>query len=73
MVFMSKTITIRTEVYRELVKVKKENESFSELFERLIESATPIDILRKMRGSIEFKNKRKMMAEMYSKRAEMRY
>lgn len=70
---MSKTITIRTEVYRDLVKVKKESESFSELFERLIKSATPIEILRKMRGSVEFKNKRKMLSEMYSKRAEMRY
>ena len=70
---MSKTITIRTEVYKDLVKVKKENESFSELFERLIKSATPIEILRKMRGSVEFKNKRKMLFEMYSKRAEMRY
>lgn len=73
MVTMSKTITIRTEVYRDLVKVKKEDESFSELFERLIKSATPIEILRKMRGSVEFKNKKKMISEIYSKRMEMRY
>ena len=70
---MSKTITIKTEVYMDLIKVKKEQESFSELFERLIKSATPIEILRKMRGSVEFKNKKKMMSEIYSKRDEMRY
>jgi len=73
MMIMSKTITIKTEVYMDLVKVKKEKESFSELFERLIKSATPIEVLRKMRGSVEFKNKKKMMSEIYSKRAEMRY
>ncbi len=72
---MSKTITIKTQVYKDLVKVKKEEESFSDLFERLIKSATPIDILRKMRGSVTFKpgEKKKMLAEIRAKRAEMRY
>ena len=70
---MPKTITIKVEVYKDLIKIKKENESFSELFERLIKSATPIDILRKMRGSIEFKDKRKMISDIYLKRTEMRY
>ncbi len=70
---MSKTITIRTEVYMDLVKVKKDDESFSELFERLMKSATPIEILQKMRGSVEFKDKGKMLSEMRSKRSEMRY
>lgn len=70
---MSKTITIKTEVYEDLIKVKKESESFSELFERLIKSATPIETLRKMRGSVEFRNKKKMVSEIYSRREEMRY
>ena len=69
---MAKTITIKEKVYAELINVKKEDESFSDLFERLIKSATPIEVLTKIRGSVKFKNKSKMLAEMYAKRAEMR-
>jgi len=32
-----KTLTIKEEVYKKLVKLKRENESFSKLIERLIE------------------------------------
>jgi Uncharacterized ACR, COG1753. len=69
---MAKTITIREKVYNNLVKAKKNEESFSELFERLLKTATPIDILTEIRGSAEFKNKRKMLSELYAKRSEMR-
>jgi predicted CopG family antitoxin len=69
---MVKTITIKENVYRDLVKVKNDEESFSDLFERLIKSANPIDVLVKIRGSVEFKNKRKMLSELYAKRAEVR-
>ena len=69
---MSKTITIKESVYTDLINVKKEDESFSDLFERLIKSATPTEVLAKIKGSVKFKNKSKMLAEIYSKRAEMR-
>ncbi len=69
---MAKTITIRENVYNDLVKAKKNEESFSELFERLLNAATPLDILMKIKGSAEFKNKRKMLSELYAKRSEMR-
>ena len=69
---MAKTITIREQVYADLIKVKSADESFSELFERLIKSASPRDILTKIRGSMEFKNKKRMVSEIYAKRAEMR-
>ena len=69
---MSKTITIKEKVYLDLMKVKKDKESFSELFERLIKSANPIDVLTKIRGSVEFQDKRKMLSELRSKRAEVR-
>ncbi len=69
---MAKTITIREKVYNNLVKAKKNEESFSELFERLLKTVTPIDILTEIRGSAEFKNKRKMLSELYAKRSEMR-
>lgn len=69
---MAKTITIREEVYADLIKVKSVDESFSELFERLIKSASPMDVLMKIRGSVEFRNKKRMVSEIYAKRAEMR-
>ncbi|MBS7626983.1 antitoxin [Candidatus Bathyarchaeota archaeon] len=31
-----KTLTIKEEVYNELLKIKRDNESFSELFERMV-------------------------------------
>lgn len=69
---MAKTITIKERVYKDLIKVKSTDESFSDLFERLIKSASPRDILTKIRGSVDFKNKKKMISEIYAKRAEWR-
>ena len=39
---LTKTISIRDEVYWKLLEVKREGESFSELFERLAEGANPL-------------------------------
>lgn len=69
---MTKTITIRNEVYDKLVAIKHEDESFSELFERLSEGADPLETLRKLRGSVEFRDREKMLSEIYEKRAERR-
>lgn len=69
---MVKTITIKEDVYKELIKVKSDEESFSDLFERLIKSASPRDVLKKIRGSVKFRNKKGMILEVYSRRAEMR-
>lgn len=69
---MVKTITIREEVYKRLAEIKRENESFSELFDRLVEDRDPLDLLMKLRGHVEFKNKKKMIAEIYNSRAERR-
>jgi predicted CopG family antitoxin len=69
---MAKTITIREVVYNDLIKVKSKDESFSELFERLIKPAGPRDVLSKIRGSLEFKSKKKLVSEIYAKRAEVR-
>ena len=52
---MVKTITIREEVYKKLLAVKGKKESFSELFERLIEGMNPIETLKNLRGCVEFK------------------
>ena len=69
---MVKTITIREEVYRKLLTVKKKDESFSELFDRLAESKDPLETLSKLRASVEFKKKKEMLSEIYSSRAERR-
>ena len=71
---MVKTITIRDEVYQKLVSVKRKDESFSELFERLAECNSPQETLKKFRGTIEFAEgeKEQILSEIYSKRAERR-
>ncbi|MEM1985723.1 MAG: antitoxin VapB family protein [Nitrososphaeria archaeon] len=69
---MTKTITIRDEVYKKLLKVKREGESFSELFERLIENVSSVETLKKLRGCVEFKDKETLLKEIYSLRAERR-
>ncbi len=50
---MRKTITIKEEVYKRLVKRKREGESFSDLFERLIEGGGAATVLDSLRGSVE--------------------
>jgi predicted CopG family antitoxin len=69
-----KTITIRDEVYRKLVTVKRKGESFSELFERLAENQDSRQILTKLRASVEFEKEEKeqILSEISKKRAERR-
>lgn len=69
---MTKTITIRDEVYKKLLRVKRENESFSKLFERLVEGVSPTEVLTRLRGRVEFKDKEKMLLEIHALRAERR-
>ena len=69
---MVKTITIREEVYRKLLAVKRKDESFSELFDRLAENKDPLETLSKLRASVEFRKKKEMLSEIYSSRAERR-
>jgi predicted CopG family antitoxin len=69
---MVKTITIRDEVYGKLLTIKGKGESFSELFDRLVECTSPVETLKKLRGKVEFTDKETMLSELYSKRAEKR-
>ena len=66
-----KTITIKKSVYQKLLAMKNDSESFSDLFERL--SKKNIGVLKKLRGTMDFDNKEKMMKEIYEKREEKRY
>ena len=74
MVSLVKTITIRDEVYQKLLSVKRKDESFSELFDRLTESKAPLEALKKIRATVEFADgeKEEILAELRSKRAERR-
>ncbi len=69
---LAKTLTIRDEVYNKLASVKRRDESFSELFERLVQGTTSVESLKRLRGSAEFKNKKKMLSEIQALRAERR-
>jgi len=66
-----KTITIRDDVYKMLLSLKRESESFSDLFQRL--SKRNLELLKELRGCAEFENKDKLIAEIRMKREERRY
>jgi len=69
---LTKTLTVRDEVYRKLLTVKKRDESFSRLFERLVEGMSALETLKKLRGSVEFKDKEEMLSEIRALRTERR-
>ena len=64
---MPKTITIKKSVYDELKASKKENESFSDLLDRLVKLQSKKNILESLRGSIEFEDKQKLLKEIEKK------
>jgi len=66
-----KTLTIKEDVYKKLVAIKREDESFSDLLDKL--SGKNVALLRKVRGSIDIKEKDEMIRDIYSKRDERRY
>lgn len=70
---MVKTITIRDEVYNKLAELKRENESFSDLFERLTECQDSRQLLVRLKGTVDFKDKDQLLSEIYASRAERRY
>ena len=66
-----KTLTIKESVYKKLLLMKKKDESFSDLFERL--SNKNIKALKKMRGCNTYEEKEKLINDIYEKRKEKRY
>ena len=63
-----KIIGRKGQTYDEII----ENESFSELLDRLIKSQSKEDLLKSLRGSIEFEDKEKFLKEIEKKRWEKR-
>ena len=70
---MTKTLTIRDEVYERLLKIKREDESFSELFMRLSEEENTLKLLERLRGSVDLPEADAVIEEIYERRAERRY
>jgi len=66
-----KTLTVKKSVYEKLLTIKRENESFSDLFERL--SKKNVATLKKLRGCTEFTKKETMIEDINKKRNEKRY
>jgi predicted CopG family antitoxin len=66
-----KTLTIKESIYKKLLLMKRKDESFSDLFERL--SNSNLEVLKKMRGCNTYENKEEMLQEIYEKRKEKRY
>jgi predicted CopG family antitoxin len=66
---LTKTITIRDEVYERLMRVRREGESFSDLLERLLAGVDPLETLMRLRGCVEFEDKEKMISELKPPRA----
>jgi len=67
---MPKTIAIEKSVYDELMGFMKEDESFSDLLDRLIKSQSKKDLLLDLKGSVEFEDKEKLLSEIKKKRQE---
>lgn len=59
-------------MYRKLLTLKKRDESFSRLFERLVENMSALETLKKLRGCAEFKDKEEMLSEIRALRTERR-
>jgi len=70
---VTKTLTIRDEVYERLLKIKREDESFSDLFMRLSEEENTLMLLERLRGSIDLPEADEIIEEIYQKRVERRY
>lgn len=70
---MTKTLSIRDEVYEKLLRLKREGESFSDLFLRIAGEEDTLELLKRLRGTIEITDKDQLLQDIYVRRAERRY
>lgn len=71
-IMVSKTITIKEDVYRRLKRIKRDGESFSDLLTRLSKNVSPIDKLLEMAGSIDFEDADSLKEDIRKKREAWR-
>ncbi|MDG6988524.1 MAG: hypothetical protein JRN21_04275 [Nitrososphaerota archaeon] len=69
---MTKTLTIKDEVYKKLTAVKDPDESFSDLFSRLVEGENSTEALKRLRGKVKFTGKEALLVELSARREEKR-
>ena len=68
----TKTISIKEEVYKKLVAMKRENESFSQLLNRLVNEQISNATLEKLRGIMEFEDSTSLIKEIEKRRKDWR-
>lgn len=68
----TKTISIKEKVYHKLLALKRDNESFSDLLERLVESQNTVIILEQLRGSMDLGDTNELIKEIRKRREEWR-
>jgi len=62
-----KTLTIRDEVYKRLLNIKREDESFNALLTRLIKEDT-LKLLERLRRSVDLPEADEILEEIYEKK-----
>ena len=70
---VTKTISIKENVYDKLNRMKRPGESFSDLLDRLTEITDSTNILHQLRGSIEFDDRDTLISEIRDRRKEWRW
>lgn len=58
------------EIWIEPPSQERDEGSVSELFERLVEVLSPVEMLRRLRSVVEFENKNKLLSNLAAYRAE---
>ena len=64
----SKTISIKKDVYDGLIRIKRQNESFSDLLQRLAAKENPLAILKNIAGSLDLGDSDELITEIRKKR-----
>lgn len=69
---VTKTISISEDVYNKLVELKRANESFSDLLERLVTLKSSSELLTSLRDSLEVEDKESTKHEICRRLSEWR-
>jgi len=65
-----RTISVTDKAYEALTRLKRGDETFSEMFLRLYQGEDTLTILKKLHGTIDIPDKDQLIDEIYRKRRE---
>lgn len=65
-----RTISVTDKAYEALTRLKREDESFSDMFLRLYQGEDSLTILKKLHGTMDISDKDQLIDEIYRKRRE---